>query len=318
MNLAHLHLLLNHWPIIGAYIGVALLILGVVTHNRDIKQTSFVLFAVIALVTIPAYLSGNAAAEVTKNSGFSAILVETHEGAAFLAFTFLELTGLLALIEMFRHTRNPDRPSSRGLGKVGSGVLVVSIVAAILMAVAGLTGGHIRHPEVLAQAENSPSIATIGVGLLQDLRYFVIEYSRWVWPFIEDLHFIGLILILGTVCLLNIRVLGFLKKLPVGPLHRLIPFGIAGFALNVVTGIMLFIGMPPFYVNNYVFHLKVLAILGAAGNLVVFHCTGLFRRWAKVGPGEDAPLFAKVVAALSLILWIAVVVLGRYIPIGEV
>jgi hypothetical protein len=318
LNLAHLHLLLNHWPIIGAYIGVAMLILGVITHNRDIKQASFILFALIALVTIPAYLSGNAAAEVTKDMGLSALLVETHEGAAFLAFAFLELTGLFALIEMFRHTRNPDRPASRGLGKVGSAVLVFAIVAAVLMAVAGLTGGQIRHPEVMAPGEISPSIATIGVGVLQDVRYFVVEYSRWVWPFIEDLHFIGLIMILGTVCLLNIRVLGFLKKLPVGPLHRFIPLGIAGFALNVATGIPLFIGMPPFYVNNYVFHLKILAVLAAAGNLVLFHCTGVFRKWAKVGSGEDAPLFAKIVAAVSLILWIAVVVLGRYIPIGEV
>jgi hypothetical protein len=73
----------------------------------------------------------------------------------------------------------------------------------------------------------------------------VVEYSNWIWPILEDLHFIGLILILGAIGLLNLRILGFLKQLPVAPLHRFIPWGIAGVFINVVTGILFFIGMPP-------------------------------------------------------------------------
>jgi hypothetical protein len=317
LNLAHLHLLLNHWPIIGTYIGVALLFVAVVARSNDIKHVSYGLFAFLALGTIPAYLSGNAAAEATKDLNFSMVLVETHEGAALLAFMFLELTGLLALVELWRFTRNGRESSFSKLSKGLSAVLILSILTAVLMAVAGVTGGDIRHPEIVKAGEASPAIATVGSGLIQSIRYFVIDYSRWAWPIIEDLHFIGLILIMGTVGLLDIRVLGFLKKLPVGPLHRLLPWGIAGLVINVITGVMFFIGMPGFYVFNTIFQAKILTILFAAGNLLLFFCTGVFRKWERVGPGEDAPLFAKLVAASSLLLWLAVIFLGRYIPVGE-
>jgi hypothetical protein len=317
LNLAHVHLLLNHWPIIGTFIGLALLLVAVFAHSNDIKHAGFGVFAFLALGTIPVYLSGNAAAEATRDMKFSATLVDSHEGAALLAFLFIELTGLVALIELFRFTRYGDPPVRKGLSKGLSAVLVLAILTAALMAVAGTTGGDIHHPEIIAAGESSPAIATVAAGFVLSIRYFVIEYSRWVWPMIEDLHFIGLILIVATVGLLNIRVLGFLKKLPVRPLHRLLPWGIAGLAINVVTGILFFIGMPGFYVFNWVFQVKIVAILFAAGNLMLFHCTGIFRKWDGVGPGDDAPIFAKVVAASSLLLWLGVIVLGRYIPIGE-
>jgi hypothetical protein len=308
---------LNHWPIIGTFIGLALLLISVFAHSNDIKHVAYGVFAFLALGTIPVYLSGNAAAEATRNMSFPGVLVDSHEGAALLAFMFLELTGLFALVELWRFTRNGDPPSSRGLSKGLSAVLIMSILTAILMAVAGTTGGDIRHPEIIAKGETSPAIATVGAGFILSTRFYVIEYSRWIWPIIEDLHFIGLILIMGTVGLLNIRVMGFLKKLPVRPLHRLLPWGIAGFVINVITGILFFIGMPGFYVFNAVFQLKILTIMLAVGNLVLFHCTGIFRKWERVGPGEDAPVFAKLVAASSLLLWLAVIVLGRYIPTGE-
>ena len=76
--------------------------------------------------------------------------------------------------------------------------------------------------------------------------------------------------------------------------------------------------MPGFYVVNIVFQLKMVTILVAGLNLLLFQCTSAFRLLEDVGPGEDAPRFAKVVAAVSIFLWIAVIILGRYIPFGEV
>jgi hypothetical protein len=124
--------------------------------------------------------------------------------------------------------------------------------------------------------------------------------------------------LLGSIGALNLRILGFFKQLPVGPLHRFIPWGLAGFGLNVITGFFFFIGMPNFYVVNFVFQLKILTILVAGASLLLFNCTGSFRALALLGPGEDAPRFAKFLAATSIFLWIAVIVLGRYIPFGEV
>ena len=58
----------------------------------------------------------------------------------------------------------------------------------------------------------------------------------WLWPLCETLHFIGLALLMAVVGLLDLRMLGFAKDIPLGPLQRLTPWGILGFAINLVTG----------------------------------------------------------------------------------
>src|SRR5207237_2995057 len=100
------------------------------------------------------------------------------------------------------------------------------------------------------------------------IHYFGIDFSMWISPLLEDLHFIGLILLLGSVGVLNLRVLGFMKRLPIAPLHRFIPWGLLGFGINVVTGFLFYLGMPDFYILNFVFQLKIFTILIAAGILL--------------------------------------------------
>jgi hypothetical protein len=308
---------LNHWPIIGAFIGLALFLIALWTRNYDLKQASLVIFAVLAVLTIPVYLSGNAAADALKKQpDWPTALVDSHEGAAVLAFLALELTGIFALFALWPSTRSA-KTESHSNSWASTAVLITSLATAGLMTVAGNTGGHIRHPEILAEGEAPSSIAAMGASFILAIRYFVIDYSRWVWPLVEDLHFIGLILLLGSVGILSIRTLGFLKQIPIGPLHKLIPVGLLGLLINVATGFMFFIGMPYFYTGNWYFQLKIFAILVAGAILVLFYCTGLFRKWGSVGAGEDAPGFAKLIAAASLLLWVVIVIIGRYIPLGE-
>ena len=85
--------------------------------------------------------------------------------------------------------------------------------------------------------------------------------------------------------------------------------------INVITGFMFFIGMPFFYVDNWIFQMKIAGIVLAAA-LLLLYCTASFRKWDWVGPNDDAPGLAKFVAFSSTVLWIVVVVLGRYIPLG--
>jgi hypothetical protein len=71
--------------------------------------------------------------------------------------------------------------------------------------------------------------------------------------------------------------------------------------------------MPTYYTFDVAFWLKILAVLILGVNMAVFYLTGAFESVERLGPGEDAPLFAKFIAATSLVLWFAVIVLGRYI-----
>ena len=320
MNLVHVHLWLNHLPILGTLITLALFVLSLAFDRDDLKQASLALFVMIALFSIPAYMSGNAAQnEIKDNPDFSMELIQAHQGSALMAFIFIELTGAVSLIGLWRFSRSEKNPWMERPSKLNLiAVLVLSVVTSGLMAVAGNTGGEIRHAEIAAGPGPTSAIGDIGFSIASSVQHFVIDSSMWVWPILEDLHFIGLILIIGAFGALNVRVLGMMKQLPVAPFHRFIPWGIAGFFINIVTGMLFFMGMPGFYTPNIVFQIKMFTIMLAGLNLLLFHCTSAFRSLEHLGPGEDAPFYAKIVAASSLFLWIAAIVLGRYLPFGEV
>ena len=315
MNLAHLHLLLNHFPIIGTIIGLGLLVGSFFKRNEDLKRASLIIFAFMALLTLPAFFSGiGAQRAVRKAPGVSADLITRHEGAAMLAIFFMLFTGALALIMLWRQSRRSSAGRSWSVG-----ILIFSTLTVLLMARVGTTGGDIRHPEIY-QTDATTGIQDTGVSAFvhafeprPDKFTDLMLISKYWWAFMMDLHFIGLGLIIGTAGVLNLRMLGFMKQVPMAALHRLVPWGLAGFGINVLTGVLAFIGMPTYYTFDVAFWLKILAVLILGVNMAVFYLTGAFESVERLGPGEDAPLFAKFIAATSLVLWFAVIVLGRYI-----
>ena len=144
-----------------------------------------------------------------------------------------------------------------------------------------------------------------------------VNTHAWVWPTCETLHFIGMALLIGCVGILDLRLLGVGKQLPVRPLHRLIPYGIAGFVINLITGIIFFIGIPNQYAYNIAFILKMALVVIAGINVLVFYGT-VYGATEALGPGDDAPLKAKVVAAVSIVVWFGVMYFGRMLPfIGD-
>jgi hypothetical protein len=136
---------------------------------------------------------------------------------------------------------------------------------------------------------------------------------QWVWPASETLHFIGLCLLVGAVGVIDLRMLGVAKRIPFAPLLRLVRWGVLGFVINLATGLLFLAGHPDRYVQNIAFQLKMLFVLLAGINVVMFKLT-VFRETARLGPGDDAPLGAQVFAAVSLFLWFAVMYLGRMLP----
>jgi hypothetical protein len=318
MNLAHLHLLLNHWPVIGSFIGLGLFLVALIANSDDLKQTSLAFFAFLALIAIPTYMSGNVTHEVLKESmRLPNDLVQTHQGVALLALVSMGVTGGFALAGLWQFSRMSG-PAPKPVARWNSrAVLVLSIVTVVFMAMAGNTGGAIRHPEIVSSQDAALALGAFGTKIVPATSYFVTGYSRWVWPILETLHFLGLILIVAAIGGLNLRLLGFWKEVPIAPLHRLLPWGIAGFVVNIVTGMLFFVGMPFFYAFNITIFLKMGAILIAGATLLLFYCTSAFRTWAYLGPGDEPPASAKFLAASSLVLWFAIIVLGRYIPLTQ-
>src|SRR5262249_51496929 len=75
-------------------------------------------------------------------------------------------------------------------------------------------------------------------------------HTAWGWPLAESLHFIGLSLLVGTVGLFDLRLLGLGRRIPIAAMHRLIPWGLAGFGINAVSGIAFLLAEPDQYVYN--------------------------------------------------------------------
>jgi len=134
--------------------------------------------------------------------------------------------------------------------------------------------------------------------------------TAWGWPIAESLHFIGLSLLIGTVGLFDLRLLGVARRIPIAAMHRLIPWGLAGFGINALTGVCFLLAEPDQYVYNPSFHFKALFIVAAGMNALTFYLTS-YRHVTADGAPDDAPLAAKVSAAVSLSLWIGVIIAGR-------
>ena len=314
MDFVQIHLLLNHFPVIGSIIGFGLFVVSLLRKNHDLRRASLILFAAVALIAIPVFASGKGAQLMLKDKpGISDAFSQRHEGAAMLGLWFLEATGALSLAGLWQLHRRARMARWNLLA-----VLVFSLLTMGLMVRTGNTGGEISHPEVRASQEATPTEGVVGslVHLFEPTPWKFTQamtYNKWWWAFMMDLHFLGLVLLIGSVGALDLRIMGFAKRLPLEPLHRLVPFALAGFGINLVTGLLAFIGMPEFYTLDYAFWVKLLAILLLGVNAAAFYLTGVFSGVRDMGPGEDAPLSAKLVAASSLILWFAVIILGRYI-----
>jgi hypothetical protein len=149
---------------------------------------------------------------------------------------------------------------------------------------------------------------------------FVATYD-WVWPLGETLHFVGMCVLLGTVGVVDLRILGVAKGIPISLLEKFIPLGVIAFIVNAVTGFIFIagnpVGGPMEYLTNLSLQLKMLIVLIAGINLVIFYFAGVQRSLHAVPADGDASAGAKAVAAVSLTAWIFVIIMGRFIMYND-
>lgn len=143
----------------------------------------------------------------------------------------------------------------------------------------------------------------------------IVSDSRWIVPASQIVHFFGLALLFGMAGMLDLRMLGLGKGIPIGEFsRRMIPWAGTGFLLNVITGFIMYAGAPFMFAHNRAFGFKMLFIAVAGLNVLVFYVTGIARKVEALGSGDDAPWSAKVIAGLSLSLWVGVMFWGRMLP----
>ena len=139
-----------------------------------------------------------------------------------------------------------------------------------------------------------------------------IRESVWLFPAIETVHLLGMALLVASVGAFDLRLLGLvLRRERVSELgRRLLLWAWAGFAVQVVTGVLLFSSEAVKVYTNPAFRLKMLLIVLAGVQALIFHVT-VYRSVANWG--EGTPIGAKVSGVVSLVLWLGVVAAGRFI-----
>lgn len=155
MNWAHVHLIINHIPVIGIALLILLFIVAMVRKNKGLITVALAFIILISLATIPVYLTGEPAEEVVEDMpGISEELIEEHEEQAEIAFILVEVAGGLALITLIAR-RYSDKLGQRLVILT----LLVLIVSGGLIGWTANLGGKIHHEEIRSgkDSQNLPS-----------------------------------------------------------------------------------------------------------------------------------------------------------------
>jgi len=141
----------------------------------------------------------------------------------------------------------------------------------------------------------------------------VMTMSPYVWPICEMLHFIGLALLIGGAGLIDLRLMGFFKSVPLSAVMQVRKWAALGIVINVITGALFFIGAPGQYIENPAWYGKLAFLFVAMVNVAVFE-TRQGKRILTIAAGEDTPVGFKVAGAVSMGSWFLVLYFGRMLP----
>jgi hypothetical protein len=138
--------------------------------------------------------------------------------------------------------------------------------------------------------------------------------SLYAYSWIESAHVIGITLFVGTIAMVDLRLLGAaFREVPVSQMNaRVLPWTVAGFVLMVATGLLLFYAIPVRTWHSLWFRAKLVLIAIAAINIWVFH-RRVERDRERWDTAPKPPIGARVTAAISLFCWLSVIVMGRMI-----
>lgn len=147
MNWAHVHLIINHIPVIGVPGVILLLAYALARKSKEVKMVSFGLLVLIALMTLAVYFTGDGAADVVKKiPGVTEAFIDRHEEMADLALVLTELLGVLSLAGLIILRRSGSIPKWLAVM-----VLLASLITAAVVGLTANLGGQIRHTEIRAQ-----------------------------------------------------------------------------------------------------------------------------------------------------------------------
>jgi len=140
-----------------------------------------------------------------------------------------------------------------------------------------------------------------------------IAENEIIFPWIESVHVLAIVLVVGTISIVDLRLLGVasLDRAVSRLMRDVLPYTWGAFAVAAITGSLMFSSDAVHYAHNFFFRGKLVLLALAGLNMAVFHLVGIgnVERWGTAA--GQTPVAAKAAAAVSLLVWIAVVAFGR-------
>src|SRR5262252_6823643 len=249
---SHVHMILNHFPTVGWVMALMFYVIARVANNDALKRASLAVFVILSIVGVPTYVTGAAAMwalTVPPIPGISKAVINAHRDMALWTLFSFGFTGVTAWIEIWRY-RYVGRFSNTSLYLV----LAFAIITLGIMAETGHRGGQINHPEIRVATDVLPTDPTAGWTANIEL---LINHVRWFTPW-QTLHFFGFSLVFGTALAVSLRILGFWKTVSFSAVHRLLPIGVFGVVINVLSGMLILQADSVRYLNEITFVPKII------------------------------------------------------------
>jgi uncharacterized membrane protein len=151
MNDAHLHMVVNHFPIIGTILGLGILIVGIILKNNSVKNTAYALFIVAALFALASMATGDGAEELVEDMpNIGKRIIHEHEEIAEKLAIVLYLLGAISIMGIVLNIKNHSKAKF-----ISFVAVIVAIVGVYLTTLVGTSGGEIRHTEIREESVDS-------------------------------------------------------------------------------------------------------------------------------------------------------------------
>jgi hypothetical protein len=141
-----------------------------------------------------------------------------------------------------------------------------------------------------------------------------IQQSSWAFQAVETVHVLAFSLVVGTIAIVDLRLLGVASQNCAFTeiMRDCLRWTWIAFIVAAIAGFLMFITKASIYFNDLPFRLKMLLLAAAAINMLIFHF-GVFRGVKLWDKGYPVPIAAKIAGAISLSLWVGVIVFGRWV-----
>jgi OOP family OmpA-OmpF porin len=273
----------------GMAFALIFFVVALAVDNDLMKQGSLILFAICAILGVPAYVTGAAsmlALTRPPNPDISRAAIDVHRDMALWTLFGLAFTGGASWLELWR---------SRYSGRFsGLSLILVLVFAAVTLAIMAAAG------EIRADALPGGRDA----GMTTAIESYLGGHA-WFVPW-QIVHFFGYCLIFGAASAMLLRAFGYWKEVSFAAAHRLLVLGFVGVLVNVFSGMLLMLHDTYGYVvNDYTSAPKLFLVTIGAVAALSFSASG---RWWKLRPGDDAPTAAQWAAAIVFAAWTGVIV----------